>query len=148
MASARNNSPAIARAGTKRKQWNRFKLFLYALPAIILVFMFHYLPLWGWSFAFFQYKPGKSHAQEPVPGADQHLRHPLPGLSVLAAAPFVRGVLKRDAQPQVPEVRPVGDHPAKLHRMGHHLFPGEQLLFHQRAGEQYPAGAGGDFGAL
>ena len=60
MASARNNSPAIARAGTKRKQWNRFKLFLYALPAIILVFMFHYLPLWGWSFAFFQYKPGKS----------------------------------------------------------------------------------------
>lgn len=46
--------------GSKRKQWNRFKLFLYALPAIILVFVFNYLPLWGWSFAFFQYKPGKS----------------------------------------------------------------------------------------
>lgn len=60
MAPARNNSPAIAGAGTKRKQWNRFKLFLYALPAIILVFIFQYLPLWGWSFAFFQYKPGKS----------------------------------------------------------------------------------------
>ena len=42
--------------GTKRKQWNRIKVFLYALPAIVLVFMFHYLPLWGWSFAFFQYK--------------------------------------------------------------------------------------------
>lgn len=46
--------------GSRRKQWNRFKLFLYALPAIILVFVFNYLPLWGWSFAFFQYKPGKS----------------------------------------------------------------------------------------
>lgn len=37
-----------------------FKLFLYALPAITIVFLFCYLPLWGWSFAFFQYKPGKS----------------------------------------------------------------------------------------
>jgi len=46
--------------GTKKKQWNRFKVFLYALPAIVLVFIFHYMPLWGWSFAFFQYKPGKS----------------------------------------------------------------------------------------
>ena len=36
------------------------KLFLYVLPGILLVFIFHYLPLWGWSFAFFQYKPGKS----------------------------------------------------------------------------------------
>lgn len=37
-----------------------FKVFLYALPALILVFVFCYLPLWGWSFAFFQYKPGKA----------------------------------------------------------------------------------------
>lgn len=36
------------------------KLFLYVLPGIILVTIFCYLPLWGWSFAFFQYKPGKS----------------------------------------------------------------------------------------
>lgn len=35
------------------------KLFLYVLPGIILVFMFTYLPLWGWSYAFFQYKPGR-----------------------------------------------------------------------------------------
>lgn len=44
---------------TKQKKWNSYKLFLYALPAIILVIIFRYLPLWGWSFAFFQYKPGK-----------------------------------------------------------------------------------------
>lgn len=35
------------------------KLFLYVLPGIILVFMFTYLPLWGWSYAFYQYKPGR-----------------------------------------------------------------------------------------
>ena len=35
------------------------KLFLYVLPGIILVFTFTYLPLWGWSYAFFQYKPGR-----------------------------------------------------------------------------------------
>lgn len=44
-------------AGGKKKD---FKLFLYALPAIAIVFLFSYLPLWGWSFAFLQYKPGKN----------------------------------------------------------------------------------------
>lgn len=43
-----------------RTKWNSYKVFLYALPAIVLVFIFSYLPLWGWAFAFFQYKPGKS----------------------------------------------------------------------------------------
>lgn len=42
------------------KRWLSYKVFLYALPGIIMVFLFHYLPLWGWSFAFFQYKPGKA----------------------------------------------------------------------------------------
>jgi len=42
------------------KRWNDFKLFLYVFPAIIVVFLFNYLPLWGWSFAFFQYKPGRA----------------------------------------------------------------------------------------
>lgn len=45
---------------SKRKRWNSFKVFLLALPAIILVFLFTYAPLWGWSYAFFSYKPGKS----------------------------------------------------------------------------------------
>lgn len=43
----------------KRKK-NSVKVFLLAFPVIAVVFLFHYLPLWGWSFAFFQYKPGKS----------------------------------------------------------------------------------------
>lgn len=37
-----------------------FKLFLYTLPGILFVILFNYVPLWGWSFAFFQYKPGKA----------------------------------------------------------------------------------------
>ncbi len=45
---------------TIRKKKNGIKIFLYALPMIVIVFIFNYLPLWGWSFAFFQYKPGKS----------------------------------------------------------------------------------------
>lgn len=44
---------------SKRKRWNSVKVFFLALPAILLVFLFHYAPLWGWSYAFFSYKPGK-----------------------------------------------------------------------------------------
>lgn len=44
----------------RRYRWNRFKLFLYVLPVLALVILFCYVPLWGWSFAFFQYKPGRS----------------------------------------------------------------------------------------
>lgn len=36
------------------------KLFLLVLPCIIFIFIFKYLPLWGWAFSFFQYKPGMS----------------------------------------------------------------------------------------
>ena len=42
------------------KKWESYKLFLLVLPCIVFIFIFKYLPLWGWSFAFFQYKPGMS----------------------------------------------------------------------------------------
>lgn len=42
------------------KKKKDFRLFLYVLPGILLIFIFCYLPLWGWSFAFFQYKPGRA----------------------------------------------------------------------------------------
>lgn len=35
-----------------------FRLFLMILPLLILVFMFSYLPLYGWIYALFDYKPG------------------------------------------------------------------------------------------
>jgi putative aldouronate transport system permease protein len=36
----------------------KYKLFLMALPFVILCFLFSYLPLWGWRYSFFDYKPG------------------------------------------------------------------------------------------
>jgi putative aldouronate transport system permease protein len=44
--------------------WNgmkkKYRLFFFALPGIVFVLLFHYVPLWGWSFALFQYKPGRA----------------------------------------------------------------------------------------
>ncbi len=37
----------------------KYKLFLMILPFVILCFMFAYLPLWGWRYALFDYKPGR-----------------------------------------------------------------------------------------
>lgn len=37
-----------------------FRLFLLTLPFLIGIFIFSYLPLLGWSYAFFDYKPGLS----------------------------------------------------------------------------------------
>lgn len=36
----------------------KYQLFLFMLPFLILCFLFSYLPLWGWRYAFFDYKPG------------------------------------------------------------------------------------------
>ncbi|MDP4088282.1 MAG: ABC transporter permease subunit [Bacillota bacterium] len=36
----------------------KYKLFLMILPFAILCFTFSYLPLWGWRYSFFDYKPG------------------------------------------------------------------------------------------
>lgn len=36
------------------------KLFFMLLPCLIFVFLFSYLPLWGWSYSFFNYKPSKA----------------------------------------------------------------------------------------
>ena len=37
-----------------------FRLFLLILPLLMLVFVFSYMPLYGWIYAFFNYKPGKA----------------------------------------------------------------------------------------
>ncbi|GIP28014.1 sugar ABC transporter permease [Paenibacillus sp. J23TS9] len=50
---------------TSRKRfWRTFKnqkyLYLMSLPFVIWVFVFSYLPLWGWTMAFQKYKPARS----------------------------------------------------------------------------------------
>ncbi|SEO94292.1 ABC transporter permease subunit [Paenibacillus sp. OV219] len=37
---------------------NRVTLFLMVIPFVILVFLFNYIPLFGWIYAFYDYKPG------------------------------------------------------------------------------------------
>ena len=40
-----------------KKNWNSIKLFLFILPFLILVFIFSYYPLYGWVYAFYDYRP-------------------------------------------------------------------------------------------
>jgi len=44
----------------EKPKWKNYKLFLFALPGILFIILFNYVPLWGWSFSLFQYKPGRS----------------------------------------------------------------------------------------
>ena len=52
---------------TKKKAYS-FKLFLLVLPFIILVLLFCYYPLYGWMYAFYDYKPPKALANCPYVG--------------------------------------------------------------------------------
>ena len=44
--------------GEKYEMESKYKLFLMFLPFIALAFVFCYLPLYGWRYAFFDYKSG------------------------------------------------------------------------------------------
>jgi putative aldouronate transport system permease protein len=37
---------------------SKYRLFLMILPFLVLTFLFAYLPLWGWRYAFFNFQPG------------------------------------------------------------------------------------------
>jgi putative aldouronate transport system permease protein len=37
----------------------KYSLFLYFLPIIFFTFVFSYLPLWGWRYSFYYYRPGE-----------------------------------------------------------------------------------------
>lgn len=36
-----------------------YQLFLFIIPVLIMYIIFCYMPLWGWTYAFFNYKPGR-----------------------------------------------------------------------------------------
>ena len=52
---------------SKKKAYS-FKLFLLVLPFIILVLLFSYYPLYGWLYAFYDYKPPKTLANSAFVG--------------------------------------------------------------------------------
>jgi putative aldouronate transport system permease protein len=39
---------------------SRMELFLMLMPFLVLVFLFQYLPLWGWRYSFYNYTPGEA----------------------------------------------------------------------------------------
>lgn len=53
-----------------RKRFNKDGMYLFtlALPFILVVFLFCYLPLFGWIYAFFDYKPGIPLSSTPFIG--------------------------------------------------------------------------------
>ena len=56
------------KSGKSRKKWNSIRLFLYVLPFIVLVLVFSYYPLYGWIYAFYDYKPPKPFSQAQFVG--------------------------------------------------------------------------------
>lgn len=54
--------------GTKFYMESKYRLFLMFLPFILLAFVFSYLPLWGWRYAFFDYKSGDTLSRDNFVG--------------------------------------------------------------------------------
>lgn len=52
----------------KMKMHQKYSLFLMLLPILFLSFLFAYLPLWGWRYAFFDYTAGGSLSPENFVG--------------------------------------------------------------------------------
>ncbi|WNS46029.1 ABC transporter permease subunit [Paenibacillus sp. MMS20-IR301] len=53
------SKPVLNSAAAKKYQSkDKYQLFLMALPFLVLAFLFSYLPLYGWIYAFYDYRPG------------------------------------------------------------------------------------------
>lgn len=55
-------------AGTRTVFPPGFRLFLMSLPFLLIVFLFSYLPLYGWIYAFFDYRAGMRLSSTPFVG--------------------------------------------------------------------------------
>lgn len=52
----------------KYEMVSKYKLFLMIIPFVVLVIVFSYLPLWGWRYSFFDYKPGSELTKDTFVG--------------------------------------------------------------------------------
>ncbi|WP_052088344.1 ABC transporter permease [Paenibacillus wynnii] len=52
----------------RRKMQNKYKLFFMALPFLIVTFIFYYLPISGWIYAFYDFIPGIPLSDTPYVG--------------------------------------------------------------------------------
>lgn len=51
-----------------RRKWKSIRLFLYVAPFIALVLIFSYYPLYGWIYAFYDYRPPKPFSEAQFVG--------------------------------------------------------------------------------
>jgi putative aldouronate transport system permease protein len=58
LAAARKLLTPKAHAGEKPRMESSRELFLWLIPFLVLVFVFSYLPLWGWRYGFYHYQAG------------------------------------------------------------------------------------------
>src|SRR5690625_2242157 len=52
---------------------NQKILYMMSIPFVVLVFIFNYLPIWGWTMAFQNYKPGRSFLEQEWVGFDHFI---------------------------------------------------------------------------
>lgn len=61
-----------------KRYWKLFLqqkyLYLMSVPFLVLVFIFNYLPIWGWLMAFQKYKPGRSIWEQKWVGLDNFVQ--------------------------------------------------------------------------
>ncbi|MCD7766381.1 MAG: ABC transporter permease subunit [Lachnospiraceae bacterium] len=57
-----------AEKGEKCSMEAKYRLFLLLLPFLMLAFVFSYLPLWGWRYAFFDYNSGETLSMDKFVG--------------------------------------------------------------------------------
>jgi putative aldouronate transport system permease protein len=69
--------PATTTAKRKRTRWKlvieQRYLFLMTIPFVIWLFIFSYVPIWGWTMAFQKFKPGKSFGEQTWVGFDNFI---------------------------------------------------------------------------
>ncbi|MDQ0223981.1 ABC transporter permease [Metabacillus niabensis] len=62
----------------KRSFWKVFAsqkiLYMMSLPFVALVFVFNYLPLWGWTMAFQNFRPGKAFLEQEWVGFEHFIQ--------------------------------------------------------------------------
>lgn len=74
-----------AKTFKNRLSKRRISLFLIALPFIVIMFIFCYLPLFGWTYAFFEYQPGVALQNQVFVGFRYFIRMFEPGSTFMAS---------------------------------------------------------------
>jgi putative aldouronate transport system permease protein len=68
------DTPRPKKASYLLRLFQQRYLLLMSVPFVIWLFIFHYLPLWGWTMAFQKFRPARSFAQQQWVGFDNFVQ--------------------------------------------------------------------------